>query len=256
MGSGGTSVAKRQGTFLRILAVVSLALACAEFWVAIHFHRRWITAENKNVADEFQKAYYAAGIWSDTRWVGIRTEQTPTDNWSMQEIISELRPDYVIETGTMNGGTTLFYASVLSYVNPGAKVITVDIAPQVQDASQSPLWKQRVELIVGSSTDPRTIEKIAREVQGKKVLITLDSLHTRDHVLKELQLYSKLVTPGSYLVVQDTNLNGHPIGSHWGPGPMEAVQEFLKTNDDFVVDRKREKFMLTFYPGGWLRRVK
>ena len=253
-------MAERQGTsasitFLKILALASLTLACAESWLAIQFHRRWITAE-KNVAQEFQKTYYAAGIWSDTRWLGIRSEQTPTDNWSMQEIINEVRPDYVIETGTMNGGTTLFYASVLSFVNPGAKVITVDIAPQVQDASQLPLWKQRVEMIVASSTDPKTIERISQEVQGKKVLVTLDSLHTRDHVLKELQLYSKLVSPGSYLVVQDTNLNGHPIGPHWGPGPMEAVQEFLKTNDDFVADHNREKFMLTFYPGGWLRRVK
>jgi cephalosporin hydroxylase len=71
-----------------------------------------------------------------------------------------------------------------------------------------------------------------------------------------MQIYSKLVTPGSYLVVQDTNLNGHPVEPNFGPGPMEAVQEFLKTNDNFVADRSREKFFLTFYPGGWLKRIK
>jgi len=71
-----------------------------------------------------------------------------------------------------------------------------------------------------------------------------------------MEIYSKLVTPGSYLVVQDTNLNGHPVLPQWGPGPMEAVQEFLRTHDNFVVDRGREKFLLTFYPGGWLKRVK
>jgi cephalosporin hydroxylase len=174
----------------------------------------------------------------------------------MQEIISELRPDYIIETGTMNGGTTLFYASVLSNVNPNGKVITIDVAPKVEDASKLPLWKQRVEMIIGSSIDPKVTDHVAEEVANKKVLVTLDSLHTQDHVLKEMQIYSKLVTPGSYLVVQDTNLNGHPVAPRWGPGPWEAVQEFLKTNDNFVADHEREKFLLTFYPGGWLKRVK
>jgi cephalosporin hydroxylase len=174
----------------------------------------------------------------------------------MQELISELQPDYIIESGTMNGGTTLFYASVLSFVNPNGKVITIDVRPQVKDASRLPLWSQRVEMIVGSSLDPKVTGHLAQEVLDKKVLVTLDSLHTRDHVLKEMEIYSKLVTPGSYLVVQDTNLNGHPVEPDWGPGPMEAVQEFLKTHDNFVVDRSREKFFLTHYPGGWLKRVK
>jgi len=135
-------------------------------------------------------------------------------------------------------------------------VITIDVEPQVADASKRPLWKQRVELILGSSVEPRVTDHIAQEVRDKTVLVTLDSLHTHDHVLKEMEIYSKLVTPGSYLVVQDTNLNGHPVLPQWGPGPMEAVQEFLRTHDNFVVDRGREKFLLTFYPGGWLKRVK
>ena len=111
-------------------------------------------------------------------------------------------------------------------------------------------------MITGSSTDPQVTSHIAQEVAHKKVLVTLDSLHTRDHVLKEIEIYSKFVTPGSYLVVQDTNLNGNPVMPDFGPGPKEAVQQFLLTNHDFVADRAREKFMLTFYPGGWLKRVK
>jgi cephalosporin hydroxylase len=232
-----------------------LVLASGEFLLTIYYHHRWIALE-RNIPEEFQRIYYGSAVWSDTRWLGIRSEQAPTDNWSMQEIISEIRPDYVIEAGTMNGGTTLFYASVLSNVNPDGKVITIDIKPQVEQASQLSLWKKHVELIVGSSTDPNVADHIAHEVQGKKVLVTLDSLHTRDHVLREMQIYSKLVTRGSYLVVQDTVLNGHPIGPHWGPGPMEAVRDFLKANNDFVVDSSREKFLLTFYPAGWLKRVK
>jgi len=113
-----------------------------------------------------------------------------------------------------------------------------------------------VEMIVGSSVDPKVTDQVAQEVLGKKVLVTLDSLHTRDHVLKELEIYSKLVSPGSYLVAQDTNINGNPVLPAFGPGPHEAVQEFLRTHDNFVVDHSREKFLLTFYPGGWLKRVK
>lgn len=259
MSESATQIGNRSSSrrFLRIVAFLSLALAGAEFLLARHFHRQWIEAgKEKQVTERFQTLYYNSSVWMNTRWLGIPSEQAPTDNWSMQEIISGLRPDYIIEAGTANGGTTLFYASVLSFVNSNGKVITIDVAPHVTNASKLPLWNQSVEMIVGSSVDPKVTDHIAQEVLGKKVLVTLDSLHTRDHVLKEMQIYSKLVTPGSYLVVQDTNINGHPVNPEWGPGPMEAVEEFLKTNDNFVVDRSREKFMLTFYPGGWLKRVK
>jgi cephalosporin hydroxylase len=145
---------------------------------------------------------------------------------------------------------------VLSLVNPDGKVITVDVDPHVKNASTFPLWNQRVKVIVGSSVDPKVTDQIAQEVSGKKVLVTLDSLHTRDHVLREIEIYSKFVSPGSYLVVQDTNINGHPVNPGWGPGPLEAVEDFMKTNDNFVADRSREKFMLSFYPKGWLKRMK
>jgi cephalosporin hydroxylase len=145
---------------------------------------------------------------------------------------------------------------VLSNVNPQGNVITVDIESSAGQASKRALWQQHVEAIIGSSVDPKVTDHIAQEVQGKKVLVTLDSLHTREHVSKEIEIYSRLVSPGSYLVVQDTNINGNPVRSDFGPGPYEAVQEFLRTHDNFVVDRSREKFLLTFYPGGWLKRIK
>lgn len=240
-------------TFLRVVAILSLALAGAEFLLALHYRRE----SDRNVAEKFQRMYYDSLVWlNSTTWLGVPSEQAPTDNWSMQEIITETRPDYIIETGTANGGTTLFYATVLSFVNPDGKVITVDVEPHVEKASKLPIWKQRVEVIVGSSVDPKVADHIAQEVSGKKVLVTLDSLHTDDHVLREIEIYSKLVTPGSYLVVQDTNINGHPVNPGWGPGPMEAVDDFMKTHDNFVADRSREKFLLTHYPKGWLKRVK
>jgi cephalosporin hydroxylase len=259
----GTSVDPSTGkrsspaTMLRVLTVLSLALACGELLLALHYRRELASPSDKNdAARRFQEVYYNSGVWTTTKWLGIPSEQAPTDNWNMQELITELRPDYIIETGTLNGGTTLFYAEVLSNVNPQGKVITIDIEPHIEAASKLPLCNQRVEMIVGSSVDPKVTDHVAQEVLGKKVLVTLDSLHTRQHVLKEMEIYSKLVAPGSYLVVQDTNINGNPVYPGFGPGPHEAVQEFLQTHDTFVVDRNRERFLLTFYPGGWLKRVK
>jgi cephalosporin hydroxylase len=257
--SAALQAAKRPSSiaWFRTVTILALVLACIELALANRFHSQMLQAETKeNTALRFHRLYYDSLVWMKSKWLGVVSEQLPADNWSMQEIISETQPDYVIETGTLYGGTTLYYASVLSEVNPSGKVITIDVEPQVEQASRLPVWKQHVEMVVGSSVDPTVTNHIAQEVQGKKVLVTLDSLHTFAHVRKEMEIYSKLVTPGSYLVVQDTNINGHPVYPNFGPGPNEAVQEFLKTHDNFVVDRSREKFILTFYPGGWLKRIK
>jgi cephalosporin hydroxylase len=215
-----------------------------------------LTPEEREVVKRFTEIYHQRGVWLTTGWLGVQTVQVPSDNWMMQEIIATTKPDYIIETGTYRGGGSLFYATVLSQVNPSGRVITIDINPQLAAASKFPIFKERISVITGSSTAPEVVERIANEVKGRKVLVTLDSLHTRDHVLKELELYAPLVTKGSYLVVQDTVLNGHPVEPKHGPGPMEAVQEFLKTHPEFQPDTTAEKFLLTFYPGGWLKRVK
>jgi cephalosporin hydroxylase len=239
----------------KILAFALLLLAGGEFLLAAHYRHQWAYEDTASLSRRFEGVYYDSEVWKKTSWLGITSEQTPNDNWTMQEVIAETRPDYIIETGTFHGGTTLYYAAVLAQVNPSGKVITVDIEPHVEEASKFPLWRERVELITGSSVDPGMTDHIAQEVSGKNVLVTLDSLHTKAHVLKEMEIYSKLVTPGSYLVVQDTNINGNPVLPGFGPGPKEAVEEFLKTHDNFVVDRSREK-LLTLYPGGWLKRVR
>jgi cephalosporin hydroxylase len=256
-----SSTQSKSNSTLSLITAASLTVALASLLFSLYLYRHrpiWvqIASNDATVNEKFLVNYYSSNVWMNTKWLGVESAQTPTDNWSMQEIISEVKPDYIIETGTLNGGTTAFYAAVLSFVNDNGKVITIDIEPHVEDASKLKVWKDRVELITASSVDPKVTDHIAQEVQGKKVLVTLDSLHTRDHVLKEMEAYSKLVSPGSYLVVQDTSVNGHPLLPDWGPGPMEAVQDFLKTHDNFIVDRSREKFLLTFYPGGWLKRVK
>lgn len=216
-----------------------------------------VSSDEESVVKRFVQIYFDSRVWDGrTSWLGVTSLQNPCDNWAMQEIIAEIKPDFIIESGTYNGGTSLFYASVLALVNPNGKVITIDVNPQVEQSAQWPLFRERVEVITGSSVSPEVVKALAERVKGGKVLVTLDSLHTKEHVLKEIQLYSPLVSTNSYLVVQDTVVNGHPILPDWGEGPMEAVEEFLKTNQDFVVDGSREKFLLTFYPSGYLKRVK
>jgi len=158
----------------------------------------------------------------------------------------------VIETGTWSGGSALFLAHVmeLSGAAPDAHVISVDLAPQ------SPLPQHpRITYLTGSSTDPRILQQIRAVAAGAgPVMVILDSDHARDHVLAELRAYHDLVTPGSYLIVEDTCVNGHPIFPEHGPGPMEALQHFQTENHEFEVDRNCERLMLTFNPSGYLRK--
>ena len=111
--------------------------------------------------------------------------------------------------------------------------------------------------ILGSSTDPEIVSRIAKQVKGKKVIVDLDSNHTKDHVSKELKAYSPLVSLGSYMIVEDTSMDGIPLWPGLGPGPMAAVKEFLESDSSasFEPDFTREVFLMTFHPGGWLRRV-
>jgi cephalosporin hydroxylase len=176
--------------------------------------------------------------------------------WAIQEIIAETKPDFIVETGTYKGGGAVFYASILQYVNPAGKVITIDIKPQFEDAAKLPLFQERVEFIEGSSVSDDVIARVAARVEGGRVMVTLDSDHHMKHVLNELRLYSRFVSPGGYLIVQDTAHNGHPLRTWDGKGPMEALEEFLAENKDFEQDQSREKFLLTFFPRGYLKRVR
>jgi len=211
---------------------------------------------DRAVIERFHKIYYNRRVYLNTYYLGVVSVQYPADNWVMQEIISEIKPDCIIETGTGFGGTVLFYATILEKVNENGKVITVDINLPDSTATAFKIWKERVEFIKGSSVSPEIIAAIAERAKGRKVLITLDSDHSKEHVLKELKLYAPLVSLGSYLVVQDTHFNGHPIRRSPGGDPWGAVEEFLKTNNNFAIDHSREKHIITQYPSGFLKRIK
>ena len=210
------------------------------------------TLSERRVVRQFHRLFYASGkqTWSNTDWLGVPAQKCAFDLWVYQEILHQLRPAAIVECGTANGGSALFLASICDLLGHG-EVITVDILEQPGRPSH-----ERITYLAGSSTDPEIVGSVEQLVGGREpVLVILDSNHERDHVLGELRLYAPLVSPGSYLIVEDSNINGHPVASDFGPGPAEAVERFLGESDEFEVDRSREKFFLTFNPGGYLRKL-
>jgi cephalosporin hydroxylase len=210
-----------------------------------------VTTWRRFVARRFHIHYYRSFVWQqDTYWLGTETLKCPLDLWVYQELIHEVRPDLIVETGTMFGGSAHFLGSMCHLLGHG-RVISIDVEDR-QDRPEHP----RVEYVLGSSTSNEVVTRVqASKGQAQRVMVILDADHSRSHVLEELRAYAPIVTTGSYLIVEDTNLNGHPMHRDYGPGPMEAVNEFLAGRDDFVVDRSREKFILTFSPRGFLRKV-
>lgn len=213
-------------------------------------------ASPQRVVDRFHQLFYASGIWGSTEWLGVPTAQNPNDAWIHQEIIARVKPDIIIEAGTQYGGSAALWATILQQVNPEGRVITIDIKDQVSAAKNLQIVRDKVEFLVGSSVDPAIVAAVTKRVHGKKVLVILDSDHSKNHVLAEMKAYAPLVSKDSYLIVQDTNINGHPVLEKFGPGPMEAVNEFLATNDQFRPDHEAERLMFTFHPKGYLKRIK
>jgi len=207
-----------------------------------------------SIIDEFHKIYYGLPgrphSWDTSSWLGVHARKNPLDLWMYQELIFKIKPDYVIESGTLFGGSALYLASICELMGKG-QVITIDI-----NKKEFPQHK-RIRYLTGSSID----EKITSEVEDivnyslNKILVILDSDHTKNHVLEEMEIYSKFVSKDSYLIVEDTNINGHPVLPEFGDGPMEAVEEFLKKHSEFIIDSKCEKFLMTFNPKGYLKKI-
>jgi len=210
--------------------------------------------QSQIIIDEFHKLYYngredAAKTFEQTTWLGVSCLKCPLDLWIYQEIIHDLKPDLIIETGTYHGGSALYLASICDAVGSG-HIATIDIM-DIERPSHN-----RVSYLLGSSTDPTIIQQAINSVpEPKVILVILDSDHSKAHVREELQLYAPLVTEGSYLIVEDTNINGHPVGLSLGEGPYEAVSDFLKDNTAYSADYSQEKLLLTFNPRGFLKKT-
>ncbi len=203
------------------------------------------------ITRQFHQLYYGMEkrTWGETYWMGVRVLKCPLDLWIYQEILHKVKPDLIIECGTASGGSAYYFASLMDLLGKG-RIVTIDIHdfPRPQH--------ERITYMLGSSVDPEMFQRVTAMINpGDTVMVVLDSDHSKGHVLKEMNLYGPVVSVGSYMTVEDSNQNGHPVSPYSGPGPMEAIEEFLPANRNFVVDEGCEKFYLTFNPKGYLKKV-
>ena len=199
-------------------------------------------------------------------WLGRPVIQFPADLIAIQELIFSVRPELVIETGIAHGGSLIHSASILELLGGEGRVlgIDIDIRPHNRAAIDAHPMRKRIDMIEGSSIDESVASRVREAARGKeRVLVILDSMHTHDHVLRELQLYAPLVTVSSYCVVLDTiieDLRGDAYPDRpWGKGnsPKSAVWAFVKDDPRFELDRDLEaKLLMTAAPDGWLKRVR
>jgi len=237
--------------------------------------------ELNNAAKEFLLASFAKKYSYNFSWQDRPIIQYPQDMVAMQEIIWSVQPDLIIETGIAHGGSLIFSASMLALldmvdaiqtgetINPKIsqrKVLglDIDIRPHNLAAIQAHPMSSRIEMIQGSSIDPAIVDQVKSIAKGyKKVLVCLDSNHTHDHVLAELEAYAPLTSVGSYCVVFDTLVEDLTedlcMDRPWGPGdnPKTAVWEYLKTHSEFEIDQSiQNKLLVTVASDGYLKRVK
>ena len=211
---------------------------------------------------ESNKAQYSYNF----SWMGRPIIQYPQDMIAMQEIIWDIQPDLIIETGIAHGGSLIYYASLLELTGKGEVLgIDIDIRQHNRiEIEKHPMFK-RISMIQGSAIDASIIDEVKKRAEGKeKIIVCLDSNHTHDHVLQELRLYSPFVSLNSYIVVFDTIVEDLPDGYFlhqrpWGIGnsPKTAVHQFLKENDNFEIDAYIDnKLLISVAPQGYLRRIK
>jgi len=186
------------------------------------------------------------------RWMGVPTLKNALDCWIYQEILYEVRPDVVVELGSRTGGSTLFFCHMLDLLGADGIVVSVDT-----DRSVYQVEHRRIVLVTGDCADPAVQAQVAAACQGRRVLVVHDADHGREAVLRDLRAYSDLVSIGSYFIVEDGIIDQVDLPDvPRAPGPLTAIMAFLAERDDFVVDTQRERYVLTYNPSGFLKRVR
>ena len=221
--------------------------------------RTWSQKTNRN------------GYTYNFEWLGRPIIQYPQDIMAMQELIWQVQPDLIVEMGIAHGGSLIFFASMLELnaacggpADAGVLGVDIDIRQHNRKAIEEHPMAKRISMIEGSSIDSNTIEQVKASTAGKnKIMVCLDSNHTHDHVLAELEAYAQLTSIGSYCVVFDTLIQDMPAemfeNRDWGPGdnPKTAVWEYLKTHPEFEIDKSVDhKLLISVAPDGYLKRVK
>ena len=223
-----------------------------------NYLRRAVTAARFRVDRRLDRAavarahdvLYGSDAWTKATWLGAQALKNPLDLWVYQEIMVETRPELVVETGTYRGGSAFFLASICDLLGEG-EVVSIDVEAVRDDYPEHP----RITYLGGrSSTDPDVVAEIRSRAEDKRTLVVLDSDHSQAHVEAELAAYAPLVPVGGYVIVEDSNIGR--IRKDLMPGPLEAIEAFLSRTDHFEVDHEREKFLITFNPSGYLRRVR
>lgn len=201
--------------------------------------------------DGYLTWFYHTNVWKQMTWHGIRTLKLPSDMWNYQEILHERKVDWVIETGTRHGGSALFFAEALAARQAKGRVISIDIDASARQLESHP----GIEFLLGDSSTQEMVDRVAAMLPQDRgpLFLILDSDHTRGHVLRELEVWVPFLRTGDYLVVEDTAINGHPVRLDFGPGPYEAVKQFIASHPGLLNhDAKRErKFGATQAPLGY-----
>ncbi len=227
------------------------------------------TKEDKNIKELEEIGLKWVGVLAENRlsyeinWLGVPVIQTPEDLILMQELIFKVQPDFIIETGIAHGGGLIYYASLMELLGQG-KVIGIDI--EIREHNRKvieahPLYK-RIEMLEGDSTSGEIVKKIRGKIPShSKVIVCLDSDHTKSHVLKELELYKPFIIPGCYFVVFDTIISklaeqGIEERQYINNSPKEAVDEFLQKNKNFEIDKSFNKLFISCSPDGYLKRIR
>jgi len=192
-------------------------------------------------------------VFDQCRWMGVPALKNPLDAWIYQEILWDVRPDVLIEIGSHSGGSTLYFAHLMDILDHG-QVVSIDI-----DRSRFRVEHARITALTGDCAAPEIVGKVAALCHGRKVIVIHDGDHRRPAVRRDLELYAGFVSPGSYLIVEDGILDLFPPGDDFGwlaEGPLPAIDDFLAAHPEFEVDVARERYIVTYNPKGFLRRLR
>jgi cephalosporin hydroxylase len=199
---------------------------------------------------EWIERYQQKLVFENVHYRGIPTWKNVLDLWIYQEIIWETGSDVVIEIGARHGGTTLWLSDLLrNFRGEAGTVVSIDLERPGRELPAN------VHFICGDSVAPETVAAARSATSGRKTLVIADGNHAADHVFQEMRLYAPLISEGSYFIAEDGIVDVMEW-KEYTPGPMVAAQRFLAETNEFVLDRAREKFLLTYAPGGFLKRVR
>lgn len=209
-------------------------------------------AQHAETIAAFHRAFYASQqTHGMTYFEGVPILKNPMDLWVYQDVLWDMRPTLIVETGTAHGGSALWFARQLERIGGPGHVVSIDLEP----ADLLPKHHRISYVKSLSSVDPRVIETVEQVAKGHpRVMVVLDSDHSARHVTDELDAYAGIVTPNQFLVVEDTNINGRPVPIDWkgGPGPGPALDAWLPDHPEFAIDPIASRYLLTFH--SWLQR--